>query len=316
MHIVDQVLRRKEFEQRPPVLIDIGASGAIHSRWKAIAPYSVCITFDPDTREYAYVEQEHKHYKKLYTMHCGVGDEDQASRTFYLTRSPYCSSFLKPNAEKLKPYAFARKYMIEREVSYEIKTIKSVLRELNIAYIDWFKADSQGLDLHIFSALGDKLIKGIIAAELEPGIMDTYDGEDKLHHILSFMEKYPFFLSELHVKGISRISPEHIDEITRNSIFKRLIAASHKKNAGWVEMLYLNTFDEDDVREIRDYMLGIVIALLNEEYGFALELSRKAKLHFNDAIFNDLERFAIKKIKSNVIHLRFIDELKKKFLHK
>ena len=51
MKIIDQILRSEHFRDQPPVLIDIGASGGIHSKWKYIAKYSYCIAFDADDKK-------------------------------------------------------------------------------------------------------------------------------------------------------------------------------------------------------------------------------------------------------------------------
>jgi len=317
MKIIDQVLQRKELQEYPPVLIDIGASGAIHDRWKTIAPYSICITFEPDTRKFDYIQQESKNYKKLYKFYCGAGSQDSEDCIFYLTHSPYCSSFLRPDTEKLQPYSFADKFIVEEETRYPVKSICNVLEELHIHYVDWYKSDSQGWDLRIFSAMGDSLIRKVKVAEFEPGIMDAYEGEDKLHQVLSFMEHYPFFLSRLDIKGVSRISPQNLNLISDKNIFQKIIAASHKPVAGWGEMVYINTFEDEtnlpagNAGNIRDYLLDIVIAMLNGEYGLSLELSQKASTLFHDPIFKKLEDVSIRKIRNTIWNLRFLNEVKK-----
>lgn len=313
MHFVDKILSRKEFEEQPPVLLDIGASGAIHFRWKKIAPYSICIAFDPDDRQYGYIEKEDKNYKKLYVFNCVVSDTTQQSRPFYLTASPYCSSFLTPRQDKLAPYAFARKFKVEKEMHLPVKSLPDVLQELKIDYVDWFKTDSQGLDLRIFKSLPQELIDRVKVAEFEPGIMDAYLGEDKLHQVLAFMDTQPFFLSHFEVKGSARISPGNIQAVSSGDFAQKLLAASHKKTAGWGELLYLNAF-ESGAMGIRDYLLGAAVALLNEEYGFALEIAQKAQQTFKDRIFEDLQHHAKKEIKRTVFRFRFMRDVRKKIL--
>ena len=66
MEIIDKILCKKEFQDKPPVLIDIGAAGRLPEIWKDIGKHSVCIAFDADDREMGYVERESKNYKKLY----------------------------------------------------------------------------------------------------------------------------------------------------------------------------------------------------------------------------------------------------------
>lgn len=315
MSFIDKILLRKEFEEKPPVLVDIGASGNVHHRWRKITKYSICITFEPDSRKFGYIQKESKHYKKLFVFNCGAGNDDEKESKFYLTRSPYCSSFLKPNIEKLRPYSFAYKFIVENEVIYSIRGIRSILNELNIPYVDWYKSDSQGWDLRIFSSIGNEIIQKIIAAEFEPGIMDAYEGEDKLHQVLAYMEKFPFFLSRLDVKGISRISCNNLGKISSIPVLQKIAIESHKQIAGWGEMLYLNTFEGDYLSSIRDYLLGIAIAILNQEYGFALELSQKARSVYNDSIFHEIEQYCIWKIRNTILNVRLVNAIRKKLFH-
>lgn len=311
MSFIDKIFLREELALQPPVLLDIGASGAIHFRWKKMAKYCICIAFDPDKREYSYIESENKNYKKLYIFNCVVSDVTSDAQTFYLTASPYCSSFLKPREDKLAPYAFANKFKIEREAQIAVRSLTDILQELNISYIDWFKTDSQGLDLRIFKSLPDSIIHHVLAAEFEPGIMDAYLGEDKLHSVLAFMEAQSFFLSVFKVKGSSRLSPVNISMLASNTSVQKLLAVSQKAAAGWGELLYLNTFDSDSMT-IRDYLLGVAIALMNEEYGFAMELAQSAGKRFNDPFFREMEHYAGKKARRAVFKLRFVKDVKKK----
>ena len=58
MKIIQAVLSSSHFENKPPVLIDIGASGEINKKWRPIAPYSICIAFDADDREFNVSEKQ------------------------------------------------------------------------------------------------------------------------------------------------------------------------------------------------------------------------------------------------------------------
>lgn len=313
MHLIDKILSRNEFEKEPPVLIDIGASGAIHFRWKRIARYCVCIAFDPDDREYGYIESENKHYKKLYTFNCIVSDKTQSEVPFYLTTSPFCSSFLKPMNKALAPYHFAEKFNIDKKIKLPVKNLHEVLEELKLNYVDWFKTDSQGMDLRIFKSLPREMIEHTKVAEFEPGIMDAYEGEDKLHEVLSYMEKEPFFLSYFKVKGPARLSPDNIRTMASGTFMQKILAASHKKTAGWGELLYLNTFELPSM-SLRDFLLGIVIAIINEEFGFALEITQKGHDLFKDRIFEDIQHDIKKLIKRTVWKMRFMHDVRKKLL--
>ena len=78
--MIDKILSRPEFQTEPPVLVDIGASGQLHGRWKAFAKYAVCIAFDADDRDFGYVESESSHFRKLYTFNNIVTGPDPPNR--------------------------------------------------------------------------------------------------------------------------------------------------------------------------------------------------------------------------------------------
>lgn len=66
MKIIDTVLSSSYFENKPPVLFDVGASGEINKKWSTIAPYSICIAFDADDREFDVSEKQVSGFKKLH----------------------------------------------------------------------------------------------------------------------------------------------------------------------------------------------------------------------------------------------------------
>jgi hypothetical protein len=47
----------------PPILVDIGASGSLQKQWRALAPFSICIAFDADTRDFQVRESADSEWK-------------------------------------------------------------------------------------------------------------------------------------------------------------------------------------------------------------------------------------------------------------
>lgn len=115
MKIIDTILSSQHFRNKPPVLIDIGASGEINAKWKKIAPYSICIAFDADDREFAVNENTASGYKKLLVINRIVTATDSAATDFYLTASPFCSSLLPPQLEKLQPWMFKSLFEVQKK---------------------------------------------------------------------------------------------------------------------------------------------------------------------------------------------------------
>ena len=315
MNLIDEILNRPEFVYNPPVLVDIGASGKIHSKWKKIAKYSVCIAFDADDREFGYVENAASGFKKLYVYNCIVSDIDSDKIDFYLTKSPYCSSTLEPDIPALSEWSFADKFIVEKKISLNNITLSKVLQNLNINKIDWFKTDSQGIDLRLFKSLSNEIQGKVIVAEFEPGLIDAYKTEDKLYNIVGYMSSGNFWLSDFVTKGAERLTQNDLSSITNNGLLKKLIRFSHRISPGWAEMTYINSFKNN--APIRDYLLGWVFSVIHKQYGFSLKLAEEGQNKFKDPIFNEMKLFSLRKIKKDLFKLKFyrsiIEKLGKSF---
>lgn len=322
--MIDKILARPEFQAEPPVLVDIGASGQLHGRWRAFAKYAVCIAFDADERDFGYVESESGHFRKLYTFNHIVtnGDTESANPSranpdranFYLTQSPHCSSLLRPRPDWIAEYAFAPKFEPTQVVQLKTRSLRSTLDSLNIRQVDWFKTDSQGTDLRLFRDLGDDRARRVLAAEFEPGIAAIYEGEDKLYQVLQYMDQTgSHWLAELLPKGSPRITPALLDSFANQPLLKKFVLFSLKNSAVWGEMTYLNQFTDDALLTQRNLLLGWVFATTLKQHGFALILTQKAKARFSDSIFGEMEAYSRRRIWGRVLGLGFWPEVVKKF---
>ena len=276
------------FHDKPPVLIDIGASGGIHSKWKKIARYANCVAFDADNREFQISEETDKNYKKLINVNRIVATQPSGHAPFYLTQSPYCSSLLEPDQEKLAPWLFKSLFEVKQVTNLPAVTLAETLASANISYIDWFKVDTQGTDLRIYNSLPDEIRNTILFAEFEPGIMDAYKEEDKLYSVMQVMHEQGFWLSSMNVKGTQRLKNSYVQQIG-GFLSERII----KTSPGWAELTY---FRNPENFSCRSLLLMIVFALLEEQYGFALELADKGILQFSDPLIAECRIAVLKKI--------------------
>ncbi|TAE49438.1 MAG: FkbM family methyltransferase [Cytophagia bacterium] len=304
--MLEKIFSLRELQTQPPILIDIGASGEIHSLWKKIAKYSICIAFDADKRDFNPKGEQTSAYKKLYIYNALVAESEQKSAKFYLTKSPHCSSLLKPDTESLKDTAWASRFEIDKIIELPTTTLSSVLKKLNLSYVDWFKTDSQGIDLRLFKSLDENIIKKTLIAEFEPGIIDCYEGEDKMWSVLAYMqERKDFWLSNLVIKGSQKIDEKNLNTFSKRSFWRKLVMFSLPKMAGWGEMTYLNELKDDSDFSKRDYLLAYSFAIIIGQFGFALTTAQKAQKKFKDDIFIEMEKYARKKMNRNVWQLKF-----------
>ena len=181
--MINQILSNKVFKEKPLVLLDLGAGGDPKTDWKNFYQYSIIFKLDAnDNIKNITSKNNHINIKEIiYTKKTKIN--------FNVTNSIFCSSLLIPNKNELQNWVFNPKFKIKKKIKVKTKTIKEIIREKKIKYIDWIKLDLQGIDLKIFKSIPKKLRENIFVAEFEPGLYNFYKNEDKLSDILDFMEK-------------------------------------------------------------------------------------------------------------------------------
>jgi hypothetical protein len=293
--VVDRILRLPELTAAPPVLVDVGAAQGIHPKWRPIARYSLCVAFEADERELDSVTSEAAGFRSLTTYNAIAAERPSAAEPFHLTSSPFCSSRLRPRADALRRYAFAPLFEVERTVELRTLDIPSVLAELGLERVDWFKADSQGTDLRLFRSLGD-LTSKVLVTEFEPGIIDAYEGEDKLADVLVDLESRGFWMSDLRVRGSTRIDSGLAERILGDRA-RAYLDVCHKQAPGWAEVEYFSDFADEAAFGKRELLLGCAFAFVRGHNAFALELAGRGRERFG-APFEDLERAALRRIRT------------------
>lgn len=313
MGLIDRILSSDEFIKAPPVLIDIGASGAIHKKWKKIAQHAICIAFDADERDFNQSTEEKSRYKKLLIKQKLVSDNPGSSANFYLTKSPHCSSLLEPDMDALQDWAYAPIFSVEKTVQLPTTDLNTTLAEFGIDYIDWYKSDSQGIDLRLFKSIPAEIRDGISIAEFEPGILDAYKNEDKLSGMLGYHEtNNQFWLAALEVKGPLRIPTSQLNEIVSNQFLQKLLGKIGPVAPGWAEMTYCNSFKSSRMQTRRSLMMGWITATLIGQHSFAYTLAAKGQQLFGDDLFKSMKQSSRRKIWSAFISFRYFSLLFKK----
>jgi hypothetical protein len=299
--MISRILHDKVFEEKPPVIIDIGASGNYQPSWKEISAYSICIGFDADKRETDFGVYNNDGYRKHFVINKIITDFN-GKKDFFLTKSPFCSSTLLPDKSALQPWYFEDLFDVQQTVTLDCANLSSILSSINISYVDWFKTDSQGTDLRIFKSLGSEIIRNVLIAEFEPGMMDAYIGEDKLYMLMEYMDKLPFWITNIHIGGTQRLKRD-IANNNLNKIQKRFLFLLQKTAPYWIEISYFNSFRDINTFDKRGILLGCAFALAKKQYGFAYEIAEKGESLFKDSLFSDIKTHAFKKIKRNTWYI-------------
>ena len=298
MKLIDEIMNHPELRQKPPVLVDVGASGEVHKKWKKIAPYSICVAYDADTRDFRADEIE-SDFKKLFRINRIVSAQSSDSSVFWLTQSPHCSSTLEPDVTALQDWAFAPLFHVLKQVKLPAVTLAESLASCGLDYIDWFKTDSQGTDLRLFASLSDAIRRNVLVAEFEPGILNAYLHEDKLSNLMGYMEGQPLWVQNMIVRGSQRISQQSLRALT--PLDRWLISVLLRKSPGWCDITYINNFQL--LRDRRHFMLGWVFSTIQQEYGYALDLAEKGWAYFGDSIFRKLKIESLRQLRRRYLSL-------------
>jgi hypothetical protein len=299
--LVNQIAQHPDIISRPPVLLDIGASGYLNPEWRLIAPFSIGIVCDADSREFGYIENSSSLFKKLVVVNKIVTDKTDNTDTsnFFLTRSPYCSSLLSPKPDSLAKYYFSEAFEVVKKVNLPIIGLQDALNSLNIDNIDWFKSDSQGIDLRLFKSLNTTIRDRIIVAEFEPGFIDAYEGEDKVSDLLAFMKTQQFSLTKFIVKGPVEIQANHFKQVFNNGVTQKLAKAFAKGVPGWAEIGYISTADKTIFNE-REYLLSWLFATVQNNHDVALSFAKKGLDKFNLPIYQLFIDYSTKKLRQSI----------------
>jgi hypothetical protein len=303
--LLEDIFNKDIFKSSPPVLVDIGASGYIHNAWKDITKFSIGIAFDADDRDMDFIRKESSQYKELYVYNSIVTDSDLKEVDFYLTHSPYCSSVLEPDESNLSLWSFYDLFQITKKIKAKARNLQSILSELKIEQVDWFKTDSQGTDLRLFSSLGKPVIDNVIIADFEPGIIDAYKQEDKLSDLMKYMESLSFWMSDLEIRGSQRIEKSLLDLNRRDELTLKI-------SPGWGEISYINSFKGEGCNTPRNLLLGWAFSTLKKQHGFALELATRANENSKDPIIEKLINFSLNQLykqSSRSFKTRFVKKM-------
>ncbi len=258
-----------------PVLLDIGAAGPRPKIWQPIAQQSFYVGFDADHRE---LEKSSigKFYQTKMISEAVTEDQTCSEVPFFLTKSPYCSSRLKPNSRSLASFLFSDLFEVERETEVRATSLNAALARLNLSTVDWIKLDTQGTDLRLFNSLSEQVRSHVLALDVEPGLIDAYEGEDLFVDTHRELSRAGFWLSAIEVRGATRMRRSTLDYLSeKHALTQTVISDATPQSPAWCEARYFRTIEslvQIGVTE-RDYVLLWAFALLDHHYGVALDLA-------------------------------------------
>jgi hypothetical protein len=297
--LLDRIFRAPELQAAPPVLVDVGAAGGIAPIWRTIAKYSIGVGFEPDARDREKVSGPNRAFKRW--IYCeglvAPSVDGGAERRFFLTRSPHCSSLLKPRNDSLQEWCFSKFFVVERIGSVAAVTLPAALSASGLRGVDWLKCDTQGLDVSIFLSLPEEWRRRVLAVEFEPGLIDAYEGEDKFWRTLQVMESEPFWICDLQVgctpRGDSAVLCEVLGAKMDRWLPRLAPGAPAFMNARYLRSLGAAGGQLDR----RGLLLSWVFADLLGQHAHALMVAREGQARWGGELFDDMLRVSLRRLR-------------------
>ncbi len=297
MSLLQRIFSEPELRDDPPVLVDVGAAGGMWPLWRAIAGYSVGVGFEPDGRDAGALSGGNGFRRWAYVEGLvAPSAEPGEKKPFHLTRAPHCSSLLKPRTKALSAWQFAELFAPEREARVPAVTLAGALTSQGIRRVDWLKCDTQGLDLSIYLSLPEDWRARLLAVDFEPGLIDAYEGEDKLWRTLQAMESEPFWACELQAGFAIRGRAAALKQAL-GPAWARLVPRLAPTAPVFANVRYLRDLGKGAPLDRRGLLLAWVFADLLGQHTHAFEVAAEGTRRFPSGLFADLERASVSRLR-------------------
>lgn len=243
MNRLNYVVQLLKQENISLVLSEIGSSGEQWSIFESLKPIADLLRFDPDLRDIREIIGANS--RRVVTLDRAVVNSDLDEVTFYLTKSPYCSSTLKPDFDRLKNFSYANWFEIEKTVKVPAITIDKALKKANFSRIDWIKLDTQGTELRILNSIAKDTFDRILVCDIEASLYPHYVGADTLPSMHELMLNNDFWITEMRPHWNTRISAKHLETLKQRykGQDKKIFQYSKHKEVTTLEFCYLRTIE-------------------------------------------------------------------------
>ena len=175
------------------VIVDIGASGGIDSRWSKITEFYKGILFEPDPREYETLKNNSD--GNIIVLNSALSDSKKEVE-FHLCKKQMVSSIYPPNFNLLNKFPEAERFNVEKIIHLNTDTLDNQLKKEGINEVDFIKIDTQGYELSILKGSSD-CIENVIGLEVEVEFEPMYIGQPLFSEVDSYVKNKGFILIDL-----------------------------------------------------------------------------------------------------------------------
>jgi FkbM family methyltransferase len=186
-----------ELKKDKIICVDVGARWGITEPWIHFGDIVNVIGFEPDGAECKKLNAQARK-KDMFIKYLPVALLDgKKDATLNITKSPGCSSLLRPNKKILNQFPDAGRFDIVNETQIHTNSLDSVLEENRIENIDFVKVDTQGTELNILQGAEQALSKDVFGIAVEVEFIQLYEGQPLFADVDVYLRENGFTLFDL-----------------------------------------------------------------------------------------------------------------------
>ena len=184
------------YQESPLTVLDVGARGGIHGRWRSCEKHLNAIGFEPDVDAYESLSDENSTGGNTRYLNIALSNVHEET-DFHNTRRPGCSSLLKPNVEFLSDFPAVDRFDVLSSTKVTVSTLDKVLVDAGLNDPDFIKVDTQGTALFVLQGGAETLRNSIFGVEVEAEFAEIYQGQPLFAEVDQFLRESGFALFDI-----------------------------------------------------------------------------------------------------------------------
>ena len=181
----------------PLWIVDVGASGGIHPRWRNLTSCLKCILFEPDLKEYEKLLNKNN---DQIIINAALSDKVE-NIEFNICNKQEVSSVYIPNYDLINKFPDTKdaprsRYNLVNKIEMKTDTLSNQLKLNNISEVDFIKIDVQGYGLSVLKGSIENL-SNTIGLEVEVEFLEIYKNQPLFNEVDIFIQKHNFQLYDI-----------------------------------------------------------------------------------------------------------------------
>jgi FkbM family methyltransferase len=260
-------------------LVDVGAAGGLHGRWRPLAEHIRLIGFEP-------LDEESDDGQTL-TLPCALGSSERDGELL-VTKRISMTSLLPPARALLARFWDKPQHteIVER-LPVKLRRLDD-LAQRHAFQPEMIKIDVQGGEMDVLEGARECLTRSVLAAEIELSFIERYTGLTKFSGVVAFMDEMGFELIDLW--RIKRYRHQNSAGVVNPGVSRGLRAG----RLAFCDTLFMRRDDELMEKLAADKATAAKLILLALTYGKADLAARYhdvARGHFTSDANAQLDRY-------------------------